>query len=288
MRRSEFVALVAVACTVLIFVIGLTAGAHFWPGQSLDQPVEQPHATAAEYYQEQRGPSEGYWWPEFATRDTYAQWAMTILAAVATAASIVGIILLRRTFEETKRTAEAAEASNALARVSFESGFRPWLLVTISGRLIPQESLNMFREGDPPTRNINMRAKIEVTNYGDMPATILSSDTGVVGAVAGIKIDRPPKWEMFEVLTKEQVFNPLQFPARDEDGAGSVGIFNLTAETRDEFMMLRPPIVGVIDYLDALGKPRKLGFAFQPTAMGGSDYKRWGGEEYNYDREIAE
>lgn len=41
--------------------------------------------------------------------DPYAQWIMATFAAFATGASVVGIVLLRRTFEETKRTADAAE-----------------------------------------------------------------------------------------------------------------------------------------------------------------------------------
>jgi hypothetical protein len=235
-------------------------------------------------------------------RDLVAQQVMSVWTFLMGCAAIVGMILsavgvalVYSTFQETKRTADAAidasEAtaeSNRLAKVSFKAGFRPWLLVKVSGVFISNELLNMFGDGDGLLRSVTMRARIEVTNYGDMPATIIASDVGVSGESAGLHIDRPQRQaDLFDVLTNGQTFVPLTFGADNGDDV-SVGIFALTRENRGEFMMARPPIVGVIDYLDALGKPRQLGFAFQPTAMWGSDYKRWGGAEYNYDREMPE
>ncbi|MFP9137911.1 hypothetical protein ACLI1C_12100 [Devosia sp. XGJD_8] len=74
-----------------------------------------------------RGPKEGYWWPEFSVRDTYAQWAMTAVALVALGISVVGVVLVRFTFIETRRTAEAAISSNETARRLGEAQVRAYV-----------------------------------------------------------------------------------------------------------------------------------------------------------------
>ncbi|GGF36431.1 hypothetical protein GCM10011321_29230 [Youhaiella tibetensis] len=65
--------------------------------------------------------------PEVSARDTYAQWAMTGFALVATIISVVGVVLLRRTFEETKRTADAAIKSEQTARDIGQAQTRAYL-----------------------------------------------------------------------------------------------------------------------------------------------------------------
>ena len=72
-----------------------------------------------------RGPAEGYWMPEFAARDTYAQWAMTLFAFIATIASIVAVVLLKRTLHETSAAAISAAESTRIMR----DQQRPWLLI---------------------------------------------------------------------------------------------------------------------------------------------------------------
>ncbi|HEY8577592.1 MAG TPA: hypothetical protein VIL88_14795 [Devosia sp.] len=76
---------------------------------------------------EARGPLEGYWWPEFSTRDTYANWLTALLALVATGISLVGLVLVRRTFIETRRTANAAIEANATARLLGEAQVRAYV-----------------------------------------------------------------------------------------------------------------------------------------------------------------
>lgn len=102
--RGALVALgMILAAIVMVSIIGLL---HRLSGGA---PLQASFDMAA------RGPIEGYWWPEFSVRDTYAQWAMTLLALAATAISLFGVVLVRSTFIETRRTAEAAIASNATA-----------------------------------------------------------------------------------------------------------------------------------------------------------------------------
>jgi hypothetical protein len=102
-------ALVAVGLLLaaILVVAALEIGARY----SLDQRVKQPDSATTEQYQEQRGPAEGRWWPEFQARDTYAQWAMAVLALFGVAISIVGVIWIRQTLVATQETAEAARNS---------------------------------------------------------------------------------------------------------------------------------------------------------------------------------
>jgi hypothetical protein len=59
--------------------------------------------------------------------DTYAQWIMAVLSVVATGASILAIILIRRTLHETKRTADAALNANNISREIGEAQVRAYL-----------------------------------------------------------------------------------------------------------------------------------------------------------------
>ena len=109
-HRSDGPALVALglilAAIVLVSALGLASR------YLTDNPQPNADGSGAQYSYGERGPSEGYWVPEFSSRDTYAQWAMTGLAFVATIISVVGVFLIRQTFIETKRTADAAVFGN--------------------------------------------------------------------------------------------------------------------------------------------------------------------------------
>lgn len=102
-----------------------------WISRPVQDHVAEPQSQAEKTQEDYRGPSEGYWRPEFSARDTYAQWAMTGLALIATGISIVGVVLIRRTFEETKRTADAAFAAVEIAEKQFLASERPWIKVEV-------------------------------------------------------------------------------------------------------------------------------------------------------------
>lgn len=64
------------------------------------------------------------------------------------------------------------------------------------------------------------------------------------------------------------------------------GGFMLTPEIREEIFARPPKVIGHIDYLDALGVKRQMGFCVVPLSAWGGGLRRWGGDQYNYDREI--
>ncbi len=187
--------------------------------------------------------------------------------------------------------ANAANASTRIAAKQFEAGFKPWLLAKISGPYIDESRypLTIFKDGEP-NRWTAIEATIEIGNFGEMPATIVKSHVDVLSKTyhVGSNYDE----NVFEILGKGDKF----FPRQDRQIKGAhaepaeIGSFFLTPENRQTFKAPhRPPIVGRIEYLDPLGKRREIGFAFEPNSWGTSlTFSRWGGEQYNYDREINE
>ena len=102
--------------------------------------------------------------------DGAAQWVMALFAMVATGASLVGIVLLRRTFEETRNTALEAASANKLARESLAADQRPWLkLSNISaaridwdpnGTLAVVASAIPFNFGKTPALRVEMHCEL--------------------------------------------------------------------------------------------------------------------------------
>ena len=124
--RSEFVALVAVACTVVVFLIGLAAG--------LGYPASE-HKSGESYQQIQQNaerdvsqadarPDNFNFW-----QDPFPQYAMAVFAAFATGASFWAIYEVRKTFKETKRTADAAVGDQ-----------RPWVSIDLLSCPLPNTS----------------------------------------------------------------------------------------------------------------------------------------------------
>jgi ribosomal protein L37AE/L43A len=126
---------------------------------------------------------------------------------------------------------------------------------------------------------------------GDMPATIVRSKVRVVGE--GIGISGAGEEHIFEILTKGRSFYPLRvyqnLPEEHPTVDVQLGSFFLTKDNKRQFMLLAPPIVGEVEYLDPLGKRWLMGYAFRPHSFWNPHgFKRVGGPEYNYDREIKQ
>lgn len=136
---------------------------------------QQPNADGGgtQYSYGERGPSEGYWWPEFAARDTYAQWAMAGLAFGATIISVVGVVLIRRTFEETKRTADAAVEANKTAREMGEAQVRAYLHCESAeftiGVGVVVVHFKLKNTGQSPSTWCRIMGQIVAPNLGDGP-----------------------------------------------------------------------------------------------------------------------
>jgi hypothetical protein len=196
---------------------------------------------------------------------------------------------------------EHSRSSAEIAAKQFETSFRPWLLVRIKDGFVDGEQLRRFK-ADERMRLVTFSAHIEITNKGDMPAVITAISVEPKMATGGTTtiIDSPnlygpqPKTRLFIELTKDDSHHPFRvmefsevaFPEDPRLGAPSVGFFEITAENRRQFMSADIPLIGKIEYMDVIGKRRELGFAFNGGAIGGHRSERWGGPEYNYDRDL--
>lgn len=69
-------------------------------------PSSEIKAEYPKYEPNEYGPAEGYWWPQIAARDTYAQWLMALFSIVATIASIWAVLYIKWTFDETRESNE--------------------------------------------------------------------------------------------------------------------------------------------------------------------------------------
>ena len=141
-ERSEFVALVAVVCTIVVFFLGLSAG--------LSLPIADRPFGSGRF---------SFW------EDSFPQWAMAVFALVATSLSWRALSLLSLTFKETKRTADAAWEANETARSIGEAQTRAYIgIVEASVRLV---------EAQPgeTERRIRPQVTIVVKNFGQSPAT---------------------------------------------------------------------------------------------------------------------
>nr|WP_298094795.1 hypothetical protein [uncultured Shinella sp.] len=159
-NRRDRGALVALGLA-LIAVVAVA-----WLNQPSDQHIAEPATVPEKQYQEQRGPSEGYWWPEFAARDTYAQWAMTILALAATGVSIWAVQMVRATLDATRDgIREAKVSADAALNQALDLQFqqqRPY--VHFDG--------GSFRISISDESKFSCHAEIRIKNSGVSPGTI--------------------------------------------------------------------------------------------------------------------
>lgn len=103
----------------------------------------------------------------------YAQWLMAFFAIVATGVSIVGVIWIRRTLEETHRTADAAVEANKTAREMGEAQVRAYLHCegaefTIGAGVV-MIHLKLKNTGQSPCTRCHIVGQIVAPNLGDGP-----------------------------------------------------------------------------------------------------------------------
>ena len=157
-HRRDRGALVALALSlVAVVLVCLIAN------QPAYQVVGKQDTPATDYPQDQYGPSEGHWWPEFAARDTYAQWAMVALTFAATAISIWAVRLVNDTLAETRRAVRAAEDANRVSREIGQAQVRAYLNIEYS-KIVPPKKPAIFPFLD------GMNAVVAFRNSGQSPA----------------------------------------------------------------------------------------------------------------------
>jgi hypothetical protein len=206
-----------------------------------------------------------------------AQWAfwMLIVTAfvgiVSIGVAMIGIYWIVRTWElqrvatvETiKATGAAIEAASAanhsavLAAREFESRFKPWLNVKISGPYVvddaEENALRKLQEGE--RRPILIKARIEIHNIGEMPATLVRIYVGL-HSIEGLKVENAiwQNRDTWAEIKKDSVIVLGDYHARLKESDASpppppdhrqwfdpdltqCGSFIMTAENRGDFFL---------------------------------------------------
>ncbi|MFK4810695.1 hypothetical protein ACI3KW_10830 [Devosia sp. ZW T5_3] len=164
--RDDRPALIALGLTLaaIVFIAFFETGARYSVHREPPQTSKQSIQENAEGDVPQIVPSAddfSFW------EDPFPQWAMAVLAAFATGASFWAIFEVRRTFGETRRTAdagikaaEAAQQANAIA----ERGQRPYVFVeNATTNRISADNL--------------LRWDFTIKNYGASPAILTRIQT---------------------------------------------------------------------------------------------------------------
>jgi hypothetical protein len=128
----------------------------------VNQQADGQQTTETDY----RGPAEGYWWPEFSARDTYAQWAMSFLALAATAISIWAVRLLRATLEATRDAVAAANRTADEAKRIGEAQVRAYLSCESAGYKVDDTGFSFWltikNNGQSPAIRCNATGTIKL------------------------------------------------------------------------------------------------------------------------------
>jgi hypothetical protein len=177
---------------------------------------------------------------------------------------------------------EAAYQSFVLAKRQFELSFKPWLAVEMTGPYVEWDAnLNPPQYGG--IERVPIKASITITNVSDVPAIITHVSLTLVADIsehAGSDPSRVP--EIYKYVGKGDTFEPKGFILEN------FANFWLTKVNMGSFWTKRRPISGKIIYIDPLQKRRELSFAFIPDKVHATRFDRWGGTQYNYDRDIGE
>jgi len=146
--RGALIALGLILGAVIILAI-IEAGMRYSPSE---QPRRSNHAKVEQNVDGpivSRADDFDFW------RDSAAQWAMAVLSAMATGVSGLAIVLVHRTWKETKRTADAAY-----------DGQRAWVSVAVghvalsragTGMLRALASVRLANNGKTPALDIDLR-----------------------------------------------------------------------------------------------------------------------------------
>lgn len=192
--------------------------------------------------------------------------------------------------EETGEATGAMIEANKIAREQYFASFKPWLIPSIEGPYASNyPDGNDLGDG---RKAYQIDANLRVTNRTDMPAIILDCDWEIIGGDTRAL----SRHEADTVLGKGDAF---LFPslgrtaAEDDEWKAVTGesfhIANLgmLLLTEDELASVRfnpPPIFARVLYADPLGNRRMLGFAYRTQTIWTDQFRRWGGESYNFDR----
>jgi hypothetical protein len=163
--RDRYALIVLVSALAAIVLV-------VWFSKSPNEKVTQPYAQSADYPKEHHGPAEGHWLPEFSARDTYAQWFMAALSALATAVSIWAVYILRKTLEETRRAVKSTDDAVTITREIGEKQLRAYITIptaTVGGPDKPVVTINFKNSGQTPAYDVRVWAD---SRYHRFPLSI--------------------------------------------------------------------------------------------------------------------
>jgi hypothetical protein len=256
---------------------------------------------------------------DLAAQENMAHWAfwMFIAAGAGTLLTAFGLLLIWQTViytrnaavsadkmvtEAEKTTAAAVQASNAataanaLAVAQFKAAHKPQITLTMRGPLLETRDYLPMASDDPNRMLTILQAEIRVENTGGPTASLIGL---VVYPLSGAQWPyvqdtpehrRGPQGGIFYVLNRGERVLLHQDRGVLPEGAlsySTLGTADLSRETRPAFIQAPPPIVGYLEYTSPLGQRYRYGFGFVPTnPHGDGAFERYGGAEYNYDREI--
>ena len=317
MLRDGKLAIGMVLGIALYLLIGFGLDYTNPPIESNSQFVASQEDSSDNRSQSDKNPGWGLWkWTGhfIESGDTLAQWMMMIFTVVAAALLLATLAVTRRMARETKVVGDrqvevstaavnAARDANEVAVKQFMMGVKPQLTLNLNGPYVDESrfSLTIFAPGETPRWTcIEISAVVE--NMGNTPATITSFFIGCVDG-EGFEISGWREQEVFALLPPGRQISlnqnleyngglsmipetvDVETPDFRHLDLAHAGGFHLTADNREDFMGNRPKVYGWFKYSDQLNINRQMGFGLEPVGWGGQ-VKRWGGDEYNYDREI--
>ncbi len=113
--------------------------------------------------------------------DTYAQWGMMVLSAVAAFISWKAVVYVRETLEETRRAVSAAEASVSVARQIGNAQLRAYILPF---------NTELFCMTEPDGAVQRLGVKLTYRNSGQTPGYVFRHDKFVILVPFAERLDR--------------------------------------------------------------------------------------------------
>lgn len=205
----------------------------------------------------------------------------------------------------------AQEANNAAALQS-RAAFKPWISVELKGRFLSDPAqINLFKGGETQ-RSVSLHAQTFIHCIGEIPLTIEGFDLHLGSGADWPYVHNPPPGfrgdtvDFFAILPSKSTIqldlrqgildprqgdlDPMQGGLDPKKGitghSTPIGLIKLTPENRRTFMMQPPPVLGKVIYSDPLGVKYEHRFAFIASPVWGDSFKRYGGRQHNYEREM--
>jgi hypothetical protein len=175
-----------------------------------DSKDRQQHAEQTANRNEKSVEVPGFWKTYTSPKDTYAQWIAAIAAIGSVGASVLAIVLVARTLNETRKATNAAVRSSEIAERMLLDVERPHLFIENVGAYVAllQEWFDL-PEDKIPMPEVNYTIK----NYGRTPAIVIEIRASArFGGLPEVPHYHPGEIHDTErVIAVDGTFTPIQF-----------------------------------------------------------------------------